>query len=136
MTNDEESTEKARRCEREFSKASLSAPQDAGRRAREATRTRLDEQKREKERFVGRWCSGVAGRLIERGFPWARVDIRANEAFPRKPVGGHPRGEGLRHQWGCQGKAPAPSVAILSSVAIKDFLTRHGGPVAEYFLEG
>ncbi|EZA57958.1 Homeobox protein orthopedia [Ooceraea biroi] len=76
------------------------------------------ERKREPDRgFVG--LSGGIGCLIERGFLWARVDISVNEAFPRKPGGGYSCGEGLRHQWGCEGKAPALSIAILSSVAIK-----------------
>lgn len=59
------------------------------------------EKRRERERELEWSVLGVAGRLIERGFPWARVDIRANEAFPRKPGGGLSCGEGLRHQWGC-----------------------------------
>lgn len=78
------------------------------------------------------WVCRAAGCLIERGFLWARVDISVNEAFPRKPGSGYSCGEGLRHQWGCEGKAPALSIAILSSVAIKGFLTCHGGSVA-YF---
>jgi len=87
------------------------------------------EGRREGERgFVG--PSGGTGRLIERGFLWARVDTSVNEAFPRKPGGGYSCGEGLRHQWGCEGKAPALSIAILSSVAIKGFLTCHGGSAA------
>jgi len=91
---------------------------------------------REKEKRTGEktdrdsWICRAAGCLIERGFLWARVDISVNEAFPRKPGGGHSCGEGLRHQWGCEGKAPALSIAILSSVAIKGFLTCHGGSIA------
>lgn len=64
-------------------------------------RGRKREKERERERELEWSVLGVAGRLIERGFPWARVDIRANEAFPRKPGGGLSCGEGLRHQWGC-----------------------------------
>lgn len=90
-----------------------------------------ERKKRERGEETNRdsWVCRAAGCLIERGFLWARVDISVNEAFPRKPGGGHSCGEGLRHQWGCEGKAPALSIAILSSVAIKGFLTCHGGSI-------
>lgn len=93
-----------------------------------------EKKKKGKEEKANRdsWVCRAAGCLIERGFLWARVDISVNEAFPRKPGNGYSCGEGLRHQWGCEGKAPALSIAILSSVAIKGFLTCHGGSVA-YF---
>lgn len=68
---------------------------------REKDEERRNERKKERDRELEWSVLGVAGRLIERGFPWARVDIRANEAFPRKPGGGLSCGEGLRHQWGC-----------------------------------
>lgn len=113
------------------------------RQARENKTEKLKKKKkgnrkegREKEKGTGEktdrdsWVCRAAGCLIERGFLWARVDISVNEAFPRKPGGGHSCGEGLRHQWGCEGKAPALSIAILSSVAIKGFLTCHGGSIA------
>jgi len=98
----------------------------------------MEKKKKRREKVKGTgektdrdsWVCRAAGCLIERGFLWARVDISVNEAFPRKPGGGHSCGEGLRHQWGCEGKAPALSIAILSSVAIKGFLTCHGGFIA------
>lgn len=89
-------------------------PRDAGRyalgkyggqagelRGKERKRGKKREKEGKRERVIRRSVLGVAGCLIERGFPWARVDIRANEAFPRKPGGGLSYGEGLRHQWGC-----------------------------------
>lgn len=106
--------------------------------SREMSGREKKRKKKEKRKGKGEkanrdsWVCRAAGRLIERGFLWARVDISVNEAFPRKPGSGYSCGEGLRHQWGCEGKAPALSIAILSSVAIKGFLTCHGGSVA-YF---
>lgn len=54
----------------------------------------------------------AAGCLIERGFPWARVDISVNEAFPRKrrrralvwrgpsaPMGLRGKGAGAQHRY-------------------------------------